>query len=86
MNDVMYIIFKTKTDGFAMEKRLKAAEIKYEMVPTPRQFSQSYSISIQIMESDLKEVQHILAYSKNISTRGIHRVEKKKFRLFGKSN
>ncbi len=84
MKNVLYIVFKTKTDGFAMEKRLKAADIQYEMVPTPRQFSRSCSISIQILEEDLAEVQMILAYSRNINTGGIHKIEKKKSGLFGK--
>jgi len=84
IDELMYIVFPTHTDGLAMEKRLKAADIEYQIVPTPRQFSQSCGISVQISEADLNEVQSILAYSSNIKTRGIHKVEKKKFKLFGK--
>jgi len=84
MNDEMYIIFQTHTDGLAMEKKLRGAEISYEMVPTPRQFSTSCSVSIKIQENDLREVQTILAYSPNIKSRGVHKVEKKGFRLFSK--
>tara|TARA_Y100000588_G_scaffold387508_1_gene485434 strand:+ start:985 stop:1251 length:267 start_codon:yes stop_codon:yes gene_type:complete len=84
MNDEMYIIFQTRTDGLAMEKKLKVAEIDHEMVPTPRQFSTSCSISIKIMEKDLREVQTILAYSPNIKSRGVHKVEKKGFSLFSR--
>ncbi len=82
MNESMYIIFQTHTDGLAMEKKLKIAEIGYEMVPTPRQFSTSCSISIMIKENDLREVQTILAYSPNIKSRGVHKVESRKFGLF----
>lgn len=84
MNDSMYIIFQTHTDGIAMEKKLKIADIAYEIVPTPRQFSTSCSISIKIDEQDLREVQTILAYSPNIKSRGVHKVERRKFGLFRK--
>lgn len=82
MNEEMYIIFQTHTDGLAMEKKLRHADIPYEMVPTPRQFSTSCSISIKIAEYDLREAQTILAYSPNIKSRGIHKVEKAGFSLF----
>lgn len=84
MNDEMYIIFQTHTDGLAMEKKLKVADIDYTMVPTPRQFSTSCSVSIKINEKDLMEVQTILAYNPNIKSRGVHKVEKKGFRLFSR--
>ncbi len=76
MNEFMYIIFKTHSDGMAMERKLKAADIDHEIVPTPRQFSTSCSISIRIDEKDLREVQAILAYSPTINSRGIHKAKK----------
>jgi len=82
MNEFMYIIFKTHSDGMAMDKKLKAADIAHEIVPTPRQFSTSCSISIRIDESDLREVQAILAYSPSIKSRGIHKTKKRKKGLF----
>ncbi len=78
MDTQMCIVFRTRTEGMAIEKKLKAGEIAYEVIPTPRAFSVGCSISIQISESDLEAVQTILAYSPNVKSAGIHRMQQKR--------
>lgn len=74
----LYIVFKSRHDGVKLSRKLEASDIAHEMVPTPRQFSHSCSISIRFGEGDLEAVQSILAYSPEIRGGGIHHAPQRK--------
>ncbi|QEK11280.1 DUF3343 domain-containing protein [Crassaminicella thermophila] len=78
-----YVLFPSHTDGLALEKVLKSNNMKYTIVPTPRDLSKCCGISILINPDDTKQVEQLLKKHSDIKTEGIYTIEKKKRNWFG---
>lgn len=78
-----YVLFPSHSDGLALEEILKSREMKYTIVPTPRQLSKCCGISIMIDPENAQAVQNILDNYPDIKSEGIHTLEKKKRNWFG---
>ncbi|WZL72456.1 DUF3343 domain-containing protein [Clostridiaceae bacterium 35-E11] len=78
-----YVLFPSHNDGLAMEKILKKHNIKYTIVPTPRQLSKCCGISIMLHPEDTKKVSTLITAHPDIKIEGIHTIEKKTRNWFG---
>ncbi|MCT4605002.1 MAG: DUF3343 domain-containing protein [Marinisporobacter sp.] len=77
-----YILFPSHTDGLALEKVLKLNEIKYIIVPTPRDLSKCCGISIKIDPELKEEIECLIQKNPDIKIEGIHTIERKKRNWF----
>ncbi|QZY54366.1 DUF3343 domain-containing protein [Crassaminicella profunda] len=82
MNLQTYILFPSHTDGLALEKVLKSNEIKYTIVPTPRDLSKCCGISIKIDPDQKEKIEGLIQKNPDIKIEGIHTVERKKRNWF----
>ncbi|WP_425445930.1 DUF3343 domain-containing protein [Dethiothermospora halolimnae] len=78
-----YVLFPSHNDGLALEKVLKDENIKYTIVPTPRQLSTCCGISIMIDPNDKVNVEKLIDSNPDIKTEGIHTIKRKKRNWFG---
>jgi len=56
-----YILFPSYTEGMKLESILKKNNIKYTIVPTPRQLSVSCGISIMYNEDDGDKISKLIS-------------------------
>lgn len=77
-----YILFPNYTSGLALEALLKREKIKYTIVPTPRELSNSCGISIMYDEKDEEKIR-LLVEENSIKINGFKSLtsEKKNFYL-----
>lgn len=70
-----YLIVTFTSTNFAMqaENVLKSAEIKHQIIPTPRQITLSCGLSIMLSIENLGEIKELI-YSKKIINKSIYRV------------
>jgi len=71
-----YILFNTHTDGLMLANKLKKNNIKYTIVPTPRQLSKCCGIAIKYEHEDEKAILDIID-KYEIKVLGLHSLERK---------
>lgn len=71
-----YILFNTHTDGLMTAKKLKENNIKYTIVPTPRQLSKCCGIAIKYEHEDEKAILDIID-KYEIKILGLYNLERK---------
>ncbi len=71
-----YILFPSHTEGMKMEIILKKENVKYTIVPTPRELSVCCGISIMYNKEDEEKIKALII-SHNVKTLGLHSVNKK---------
>jgi hypothetical protein len=72
-----YILFPSHTEGMKMEDIFKKQNIKYTIVPTPRELSVSCGISIMYNKKDEDKIK-ILIEKNGINIGGMHALSKEK--------
>lgn len=72
-----YILFPSHSEGMRMEDIFKKQGIKYTIVPTPRELSESCAISIMYNKKDEGKIK-ILIEMNGINIGGMHRLSKEK--------
>lgn len=75
-----YILFNTHTDGLMLAKKLKENNIKYTIVPTPRQLSKSCGIAIKYEHEDEKAILDIID-KHEIKILAMHSLERKNMEI-----
>lgn len=72
-NERFYILFPSHTEGMKLEAILKKKNIKYTIVPTPRQLSVSCGISIMYNKEDGDKISKLID-DNNVSIIGMKSV------------
>lgn len=72
-----YILLPSDTEGMKMEDIFKKQGIKYTVVPTPRELSESCGISIMYNKKDEDKIK-ILIEKNGINIGGMNRLSKEK--------
>jgi hypothetical protein len=75
-----YILFPSSTESIRMENILKKQRIKYTIVPTPSELSETCGTSIMYNKKDEGKIK-ILIEMNGISIGGMNRLSKEKKRL-----
>lgn len=72
-----YILFPSHTEGVKMEDIFNKQGIKYTVVPTPKELSETCATSIMYNKKDEGKIK-ILIEMNGISIGGMHRLSKEK--------
>lgn len=72
-----YVIFPNVNEGLKLEKQLKEREIKYTIVPTPREISKCCGICIKYLHEDEAAIKKVVE-EKEIKVEGYHGLPKRK--------
>lgn len=75
-----YILFPSHTEGMKMEDIFKKQDIKYTVVPTPKELSETCTTSIMYNKKDEGKIK-ILIEMNGINIGGMHRLSKEKKNL-----
>ncbi|MBR0373854.1 MAG: DUF3343 domain-containing protein [Mogibacterium sp.] len=65
-----YVLFNNHTEGIAMYNAVKAAGMKAQISPTPRELSVCCGISLLVQEEDVERI-HALAAEQDLGYIGI---------------
>lgn len=70
-----FILFPSYNNGLSLEAVLKKEEIRYTIVPTPRELSSSCGVSMMYEKKD-EEIIKKLIEKNNIKITGFHSIKK----------
>jgi Protein of unknown function (DUF3343). len=71
-----YVLFPNHQEGLRLHRKLREAQVKCSISPTPREASSFCGISLLVSEENVAQVEKVLAGS-NIKTEGIVRIQRK---------
>ncbi len=71
-----YVLFPNHQEGLRLHRKLKEAQVKCDISPTPREASNFCGISLRVSEENVTRVKEIIAES-DIITKGIVRIQRK---------
>lgn len=72
-----FILFPNVNEGLMLEKKLKENNIKYTIVPTPRELSKCCGISIKYLFENEDEIKRLVEQN-NIKIVGFHGLPRRK--------
>jgi len=71
-----YVLFPNHQEGLRLHRKLKEAQVKCTISPTPREASSFCGISLMVSEENVAAVQKVIAES-DIKIEGLVRLQRK---------
>lgn len=71
-----YVLFPNHQEGLRLHRKLKEAQVKCSISPTPREASSFCGISLMVSEENVDKVKEVIVES-DIKTEGVVRIQRK---------